>query len=165
MQKLKWTTARLAFFVAVFGATATGNVLAFVLGPLYSWYFFNDLKCFKYYKYFYSISVSGWKMILSCLRDPAYRKMFAIPLAAPPMMGPNLSQARVRDSWPKDAPACNGCSQCCGRRACPLLDTESNRCRSYGSFFWRYFNCGRYPERRDQIEYYECSKWEIEQTS
>lgn len=42
-----------------------------------------------------------------------------------------------------------------------MLDTERNRCRSYGSFFWRYFNCGRYPENSEQIRFYECNKWEV----
>jgi len=37
---------------------------------------------------------------------------------------------------------------------------KQNQCKSYGSFFWRYFNCGRYPENTKQIHYYECKKWE-----
>lgn len=161
MQKLKWTTARLVFIIAVLAATATGNILGFLLAPLYSWYFFNDLNCFKHYRHFYAITACGWKMVLAWIRDPDYRNMFAIPLAAPPMMAPDLSRVRVRATWPKDTGACNGCAQCCTQRFCPLLDPETNRCRSYGSFYWRYFNCGRYPERRSQIEYYECEKWEI----
>jgi len=30
---------------------------------------------------------------------------------------------------------------------------------SYDSFYWRYFNCGRYPAAQNQIDYYECPKW------
>ncbi len=60
-----------------------------------------------------------------------------------------------------DDGGCNGCIQCCTRRSCPLLDTERNLCRSYGSFFWRYFNCGRYPENTAQIRHYDCPKWEM----
>jgi hypothetical protein len=93
-------------------------------------------------------------------RNPQYRGMFAIPLTAPPMMGPDLSRARVRADWNHSESGCNGCVECCIRRACPLLDREKNQCRSYGSFFWRYFNCGRYPENNEQIRYYDCPKWE-----
>ncbi|MDA8124047.1 MAG: hypothetical protein M0009_02500 [Deltaproteobacteria bacterium] len=161
MQKWRWTAARLAFIGAALAATATGNILAFLLGPLYSWYFFQDLNCFKHYRHFNAITACGWKMVLTWLREPEYRNMFAIPLTAPPLLSPDLSLVKVSAAWPKDAAACNGCAQCCTRIACPLLDREVNHCRSYGSFYWRYFNCGRYPERLAQIRYYHCKKWEV----
>jgi hypothetical protein len=34
-------------------------------------------------------------------------------------------------------------------------------CRGYDSFFWRYFNCGRYPTEQREIEYYLCNKWQF----
>ncbi len=161
MLKLKWASARVFFIMMLLATLMTGNLLGFLLGPLYSWYFFKDLNCFKYYHYSWAMIICYWQMIRAWLRDPGYRKMFAIPLTAPPRMAPDLSLARVRADWPKDTGACNGCAQCCTRRACPLLDQETNRCLSYGSFYWRYFNCGRYPERTEQIVYYRCEKWEI----
>ncbi len=161
MRKLQWASARVVFVTMALAAVSTGGLLAFILGPLYTWYFFNDIKCFKFYRYFYPIISCGGEMVVAWFREPAYRKMFAIPLTAPPMMAPDLSLARVRADWPKDTGGCNGCAQCCAQRACPLLDPETNRCRSYGSFYWLYFNCGRYPETTDQIKYYRCDKWEI----
>jgi hypothetical protein len=161
VQKAKWATARMVFIIAAFGSIASVNVLGYLLGPLYSWYFFNDLNFFKYHRYFFSMTRCGWKMLNELIRNPSYRGMFAIPLTARPMIGPDLSRVRVRADWPENDGCCNGCIQCCVRRSCPLLDTERNQCKSYGSFFWRYFNCGRYPENVGQIRYYECPKWEI----
>ncbi|MHB8769931.1 MAG: hypothetical protein ACYC7J_02955 [Syntrophales bacterium] len=161
MQKAKWATARIVFMVAAGSSIATGNVLGYLLGPLYSWYFFNDLNFFKYHRFFFSMTVCGWRMLNELLRNPGYRHMFAIPLTAPPKQGPDLSLVRVRTDWRESDGGCNGCVQCCIRRSCPLLDSERNLCRSYGSFFWRYFNCGRYPENVAQIRHYDCPKWEM----
>ena len=160
MQKVKWATARVVFIMAVLVATASGNVLAYLFGPIYSWYFFKDLKFFKYHRYYYPLTICGWRLLAEWIRNPDYRNMFAIPLAAPPLIAPDRSRVRVRDTWHETNSACEGCSQCCTRRSCPLLDVERNRCKGYGSFFWRYFNCGRYPENAAQIRFYECQKWE-----
>jgi hypothetical protein len=34
---------------------------------------------------------------------------------------------------------------------------------SYNSFYWRYFNCGRYPTSQQEIDLYECPKWIMKQ--
>ena len=161
VQKAKWATARIVFMSAAFASAATGNVLGYLLGPLYSWYFFNDVNFLKYRRYFSPMTVCAYRLLAEWIRNPGYRGMFAIPLTSQPMAGPDLSRVRVRTAWPENDGGCNGCIQCCVQRSCPLLDTERNLCRSYGSFFWRYFNCGRYPENIRQIRYYECPKWEM----
>jgi hypothetical protein len=58
---------------------------------------------------------------------------------------PDPSNAVCRSNWPH-GDSCGDCSNCCkpGGHACPLLDKEQRRCRGYDSFYWRYFNCGRY---------------------
>jgi hypothetical protein len=155
--KIKMGDRQTCFYYCGTGGYGHGKHSGFSSGAAV----FHDLNCFKHYRHFYAITACGWKMVLAWIRDPDYRNMFAIPLVAPPMMAADLSRVRVRATWPKDTGACNGCAQCCTQRFCPLLDTKTNRCRSYGSFYWRYFNCGRYPERLLQIEYYECEKWEI----
>jgi len=162
MAKVKWATARVVFLMAVLAATATGNVLAYLLGPIYSWYFFNDINFLKYNRYFYPLTICGWRLLAEWIRNPDYRNMFAIPLTAPPMIAPDQSLVRVRDTWHEINGACEGCERCCTRRSCPLLDVERKRCKSYGSFFWRYFNCGRYPENIAQVQFYDCPKWETE---
>ena len=52
---------------------------------------------------------------------------------------------------------------CCkpGGAVCPLLDSEQQRCLGYNSFYWRYFNCGRYPSFAEEVHYYDCRKWTL----
>jgi len=161
MQRAKWATARIVFLIMAFAGTASGGVLAYLLGPVYSWYFFNDTNFLKYRRLFLPLAVSHLKLIIDGLLNPDYRRMFTIPLTTPPLTSPDLSRVQIRTTWPEGACGCNGCTQCCIERSCPLLDPEQNRCKSYGSFFWLYFNCGRYPENVQQIRYYECPKWEV----
>jgi hypothetical protein len=161
LQKAQWAAARIVFIIAAFAYAASGTVLGYLLGPLYSWYFLNDLHFLKHRRYFFPMIVCGWRLVAEWIRNPAYRSMFAIPLTAPPMNGPNRLLVHVRTGWLENDDACNGCTQCCTLRCCPMLDAKRNRCISYGSFFWRYFNCGRYPENTEQISFYKCPKWEI----
>jgi hypothetical protein len=41
------------------------------------------------------------------------------------------------------------------------LDEERDRCRGYDSFYWRYFNCGRFPSNAEETHYYSCGKWRV----
>jgi hypothetical protein len=41
------------------------------------------------------------------------------------------------------------------------LDEEHDRCRGYDSFYWRYFNCGRFPSTAEETHYYSCGKWQV----
>lgn len=161
MQRAKWATARIVFLIMVFAGTASGGMLAYLLGPVYSWYFFNDTHFLKHHRLILPLAVSHLKLILEWIRDPDYRRMFTIPLTAPPMTSPDMSRVRIKTTWPHDASTCNGCVECCIKRSCSFLDPEKNQCTCYGSFFWLYFNCGRYPENVEQIRYYECPKWEV----
>jgi hypothetical protein len=158
-KRVKWAAARLAFMITAAISMLSGTLSAYILGPLYTWYFFRDLKFWKYRRLFLPVALCGWRLVADWVRDPSFRAMFSLPLTAPPMAGPDLSRVRVRPSWPQSDGACNGCSRCCVMRSCPMLDERSRRCISYGSFFWRYFNCGRYPENGAKIRFYECAKW------
>jgi hypothetical protein len=157
---MKWAAARMAFLVAAAAGMASGTVLCFLLGPLYSWYFLKDLRYFKHRHLSLPLNRCGWQLVAEWFRSPAYRGMFSIPLTAPPVNGPDLAKVRIRADWSGAGEGCNGCTRCCILRSCPLLDRSSARCLSYGSFFWRYFNCGRYPENARQIRFYLCPKWE-----
>jgi hypothetical protein len=86
--------------------------------------------------------------------------MFSVPLASPPRSAPDRSIAVFHPGWPH-GDSCGDCSNCCkaGGYACPLLDEEQQACRGYNSFYWRYFNCGRYPSLEEEIDYYGCRKW------
>ena len=42
-----------------------------------------------------------------------------------------------------------------------MLDDERDRCHGYDSFYWRYFNCGRFPSTAEETHYYNCAKWRV----
>lgn len=85
--------------------------------------------------------------------------MFSIPLTAPPMKQPDTSIIELAATWDSEEDECRGCSRCCLKIGCGLFDHKKGICMGYDSFYWRYFNCGRYPATQIQINYYECPKW------
>ena len=161
MEKAKWFLARFIFSTAAVSTALSGGLLGYVLCPLFSWYFFNDLNFFKYHQYIIRLVFAFWRQVGELISIPDYRHMFVIPWTSPPINAPDPKFVRISVSWPNKDKGCGPCVNCCTRRACPLHDFEQKKCKSYGSFFWRYFNCGRYPENIRQIRYYECKKWEI----
>jgi hypothetical protein len=159
--QLKWLSARLVFVAFALAWFFSGGLLAYIFGPIYSWYVFGDIRFWRYRPLVFPIWRSAWRQLGEWLRTPKYRHMLAIPVISPPRVAPDPELVRVRSVWLSREDSCSGCVKCCSHRRCALLDTEKMQCRSYGSFFWRYFNCGRYPETEIQIQYYSCGKWEL----
>lgn len=122
---------------------------------------FNDLRFWKYYKYFFPMVGACLRLARLWLTSEAYRRSFAVSLTAPPMTSPDLNTVKIKSTWNADIFDCDQCTQCCQVLACPLIDKTNNRCLSYNSFFWRYFACGRYPISQEQIDFYHCPKWEM----
>ena len=50
-------------------------------------------------------------------------------------------------------------------RACPLLSSAQGHCLGFGSFYWRYFNCGRFPSIPEELEFLEGMLDFLEQSS
>ncbi len=86
--------------------------------------------------------------------------MLNVPLASAPSTTPDHDMVRLAPTW-EHGSSCGPCSRCCETIACPVLDEETGLCRGYDSFFWRYFNCGRFPSAQREIDYYVCPKWEM----
>ena len=86
--------------------------------------------------------------------------MLSVPLTSRPRTKPDPKTTQLDHTW-QPGNSCGGCSNCChfGGHACPLLDQASGRCQGYDSFYWRYFNCGRFPTLVEEIDYYDCRKW------
>ncbi len=159
-QRLKWFFARAAFAIFAMTFFVSGGLLAYAFGPIYSWYLFGDLRFWKFWRTVFPVWRTTWQQLGEWLSTPNYRQMLAIPVVSPPRIAPDPGLVRIRSVWISSKDSCSGCVKCCSHRSCALLDAENNQCRSYGSFFWRYFNCGRYPETQKQIQYYNCGKWE-----
>jgi hypothetical protein len=153
-RKAKWAGARMLFIgCTAFGVTT--GVGLYLLAPLFSYWFFGSLRFWKY-------AGMGPRMI-----GYAYRMAYcflkgefapALPLTAPPMSKPDLKIVQINPAW-QNGDSCADCGKCCIRIGCPLREKENGHCMGYDAFYWRYFNCGRYPTNQKEIDWYECPKW------
>jgi len=155
---LRWALARLTFIVYIVFSVVT-LIGGFVTAPLMTWYFFGDWRFWRHWR-------AGLGLLPHALRLTAMMVghgrafMFSVPLASPPRSAPDPSIALFHTDW-QHGGSCGDCSNCCkpGGNVCPLLDQVHQRCHGYNSFYWRYFNCGRYPSFEEEIHYYDCRKW------
>jgi hypothetical protein len=84
--------------------------------------------------------------------------MLDVPLTAPPLSEPAPSRVKLNPNWDYGS-ECGECSRCCAKIGCPIHDPQTGFCRGYDAFYWRYFNCGRFPSNQREIDYYGCQKW------
>jgi hypothetical protein len=163
LNQLRWASARLLFIVYI-GFSVITLVGGFLSAPLMTWYFFGDWRFWRH-------GSSGPGLLLHALRllklmlSHNRGFMFSVPLTSPPRSSPDLTASTLHPLWPHGS-SCGDCSSCCraGGYVCPLLDETLLLCRGYDSFYWRYFNCGRFPSVTNEIEYYGCQKWVLAPT-
>ena len=127
-----------------------------------TWCFFGDWRFWRHW----SAGLGLWPHAIRILRliaSDSQSFMFSVPLTSPPRTIPDPAATTLQPLWPHGA-SCGDCSNCCrpGGSACPLLDEANGLCRGYDSFYWRYFNCGRFPSGSGEIDYYGCPKWVVE---
>ena len=154
MKKLKGAGARLCFIGFITFGCISGVGL-YLLAPLYSYYFFGTLRFWKYAHMGPRLIAYTYTMAFCYLKGeftPSVR------LTAPPLTKPDLSLVQINPAW-ENGESCADCGKCCKKIRCPLQDKTYNQCMGYDSFYWRYFNCGRYPASQGDIDRYECPKW------
>lgn len=158
LQSFRWVLARLAFIVYTVFSVAT-LIGGFLTAPLMTWYFFGDWRFWRYWRPGFGLLPHGLRLTALMLGH-GRGFMFSVPLASPPRTAPDRLTTDFHADWPHGE-SCGDCSNCCkpGGIACPLLDEVQQECRGYNSFYWRYFNCGRYPSVAEEIHYYGCRKW------
>jgi hypothetical protein len=158
LNKIGWASARL-FFILYIGFCVASLIGGFLTAPLMTWYFYGDWRFWRFWSSAPGLFIHALRLLRLMLRDNR-SFMFTVPLSTPPRSSPDPSSVSLQRFW-SHGRSCGACSNCCrpGGHACPLLDEASGLCRGYDSFYWRYFNCGRFPSTPDEIEYYGCSKW------
>lgn len=161
MKSFKWAFLRILFLVFNIACACTGGLLGFLFAPVVARIYFRDYRFWRYTKFYIPMAKSFWKIMLRNITDKHYREMFTVPIVPPPMTGPDQGITQVTKHWTTGTEDCHTCQRCCTIIECPLLDKDTGLCQSYDSFFWRYFNCGRYPLNQKQIAYYGCTKWEV----
>lgn len=163
-RKLGWLTSRSIFLVLYFITLLTGGLLTFLLAPLTSYLMFADWRFWRHARYFLPLTLFSYRQLYMLLTQPAYWQCCTLPLTAPPRKAPDKETVQLAATWNTAENECGDCSQCCSQLRCPLLDDKTGYCRSYNSFFWHYFNCGRYPSTQAQIDYYGCGKWVMKES-
>jgi hypothetical protein len=158
LNKLRWALARLTF-IAYLGFALLSLVGGFLTAPLMTWYFFGDWRFWRHWSAGFGLMPHAWRLLRLMLTDDR-GFMFSVPLTSPPRSAPDPDTAALHPRWPGGG-SCGDCSNCCrpGGHVCPLLDEDVGLCRGYDSFYWRYFNCGRFPSHAEEIGYYDCRKW------
>ncbi len=157
---LGYALARLAFIIYIVFSILT-LIGGFLTAPVMTWYFLGDWRFWRHWRAGLGLLPHGLRLTAMMLgHKRAF--MFSVPLTSPPRSAPDPLIAVARADWGHGA-SCGSCSNCCkpGGYACPLLDNEQQACRGYDSFYWRYFNCGRYPTFDEEIRYYDCRKWAL----
>lgn len=157
MNEIKWAAARLGFCTYIGFAMLT-VVGGFLTAPLMTWYFFGDWRCWKYLNPGWKLFFHSWKMVVLIIKGDNGGFMLSVPLTSPPYREPLKDVVYISNSW-EHGTSCGSCTNCCSMINCPVLDKKSGLCSGYDSFFWRYFNCGRFPSEQPEIDYYGCPKW------
>jgi hypothetical protein len=160
LKKIGWASARI-FFILYIGLSIISLIGGFITAPLMTWYFYGDWRFWRFLSSAPGLFVHTLRLLRLMLRDNR-AFMFSVPLTSSPRSSPHPSSASLQRFW-SHGDSCGDCSNCCrpGGHACPLLDEKSGLCQGYDSFYWRYFNCGRFPSVPAEIEYYDCRKWEV----
>jgi len=160
-KKIKWASVRILYYITLALAALTGGIATYLFALVPSYYFFGDSKFWRHIKYFPSLNRQMYRIIYFWLSDPKYRRMYSQPLTSPPRVGPDRTKLIISPKWEHGEYDCAGCVKCCIKITCPMLDSEENICLIYNSPYWNYFSCGRYPVSQEQIDYYDCFKWEM----
>lgn len=156
----RWVLARLAFICYIVFSVST-LVGGFLTAPLMTWYFFGDWRFWRHWRAGLGLLPHAFRLTAMML-EHGRAFMFSVPLDSPPRSVPDPLIANFHPDW-HHGDSCGECSNCCkpGGNVCPLLDEGKRACLGYNSFYWRYFNCGRYPSGEEEIQYYDCRKWTL----
>ena len=161
---IRYAATRLVFVIGYFLNILTFGLTAYIFAPMVSYLFFGDIRFWRQIHKFHRLTISSYRHLFTLFRDRDYGDAFHLRWTVPPRSAPDLDKVSVKDSWmSKNGPSCNGCISCCELIKCELIDKENAGCLVYDTPYWRYFNCGRFPENQRQIDYFRCTKWQMDQ--
>jgi len=159
MTTLKHALIRIYLYLLLILFFFTGGLTMFLLAPLYKAAFaprasYRDFKPLRTWAHIYRVM---WRSAT----DKHYRSLYPSRLTDPPMFTNDQRIMRIKDSWQGARDNCDICTNsCCNQIDCPLMGAN-RRCICYGSVYFGYFFCGRYPNNQGQIDLYDCPKWEV----
>lgn len=154
---------RLMSYTIVVINLVTGGIFLYLIAPYTSYFFFNDLRFWKYLKYYHKYFFYSASYIWALLRREQGLIKTVLPLTSPPMDRPDPALFHINKHWNLPEDSCGECNRCCTFVLdCCFLDKSKNRCVAFGSLFWKYFNCGRFPSSQAMLHYVQCPKYEMQ---
>lgn len=159
MTTLKHLLIRSYLFFLMVVFFITGGLSMFVLAPIYKAAIapnaaYREFAPFKIWAHMY-------KIIWRSVAQKNYRILYPSGLADPPQHYNDLAVMKIREDWQGGRDNCDNCdNRCCAQINCPMLD-KNGSCLSFGSLYYGYFFCGRYPSNQGQVDLYDCPKWEV----
>jgi hypothetical protein len=160
LQKARWSGARLVFYAYIGFCMVTLGIGGFATIPVISWYLFGDWRFWRNGTAVVRLLPHSYRMLFFILLGQNGGFMLGVPLTSPPHSTAIRDLVELQPTW-EFGSSCGPCTRCCSKLRCPVLDEERGLCRGYDSFFWRYFNCGRFPTAQSEVEYYLCNKWQF----
>jgi len=156
---LKW--ALLRFFIQAYVVFCFGTVIGgLISSPLITYLFWGDHRFWRYVHLAPKLFPFLIRSLHLIIRGGTGGFLFSVPLTTHPATGPDLDRVQLNPAWPYTN-SCGPCTHCCDMIKCPLVDHTRSCCMGYNSLFWRYFNYGRFPTTKKQLDYYGCQKWLI----
>ena len=159
MGGLKHAVIRIYLYCLLILFFISGGLALFLLAPLYKQAFaplasYSDLR---------PLSLLIWahvyRVMWRSISKKGYRDLYPSKLTDPPEFG-NAKCMRIKPGWRGAKDNCDMCrSSCCAQIKCPMF--KNRRCLSYGSLYFGYLYCGRYPSNQGQVDLYNCPKWEV----
>ena len=162
LAELRWAASRIVFLGYIAICMATGGLFGFLTGPIMTWCFYGDARVWRHWPSAKGLLPHAYRMLFNLMRGYNGGFMLDVPLTAPPSSVVDAGRVELSPTW-EFGQGCGPCTRCCSKIHCPVLDQELGLCRGYNSFFWRYFNCGRFPSAQQEIDHYVCNKWEMKE--
>ena len=160
-KQLVWALFRIFSYAIVVINILTFGVFLYLIAPYTSYFFFNDLRFWKYLHFYHRYYVYSLKYIHELIWHKQSLIRDVLPLTSPPMDRPDPNRFHVSKNWRGPADSCGDCNRCCTFvTPCCFLDKTDKKCLCYGSLFWKFFNCGRFPSSREILLYCGCPKFE-----
>ena len=158
---LWWAFFRIMSYSIVIINLLSFGLFLYVIAPYTSYFFFNDLRFWKYIKFYHKYYFYSFTYLYRILSRKKELVKTLLPLTSPPMDHPDPALFRITKEWHLPLDSCGDCHRCCTFvTKCCFLDEEGNKCLCYGSLFWKFFNCGRYPSSKAILDYCKCKKYE-----
>lgn len=157
MSNIKHAAIRIYLYFLLFIFFISGGLSLFIFAPLYKGAFAPSTS----YKSFNPLVIwlHIYKIMWRSISNKSYRDLYPQRLTDEPQYS-NACSMRIKESWQGSADNCDMCSSsCCAQIKCPMF--KGKRCLSYGSLYFGYLYCGRYPSNQGQIDLYDCPKWEV----